>query len=126
MGKPGYGNFYTETVGGKKRFVNAHRAAWIATHGEIPDSMQVCHRCDNRACINPDHLWLGTVAENLADMSSKGRSCVGERNGSSRLTDRQRRTIRAALLAGERPRVLAERFSVHVETIRRQVRVKAR
>lgn len=51
----------------------AHRLAWIAWNGPIPEGMYVLHRCDNRACVNPDHLWLGTYSDNLRDCWAKGR-----------------------------------------------------
>src|SRR5256885_12334914 len=49
----------------------AHRAAWVARHGPIPKGLLVCHRCDVRTCINPDHLFLGTQKDNMADRTAK-------------------------------------------------------
>lgn len=56
-----------------RRTQYAHRAMYIAVHGPIPKGMCVCHACDKPSCIRPDHLWLGTVADNMADKKAKGR-----------------------------------------------------
>ncbi len=57
----------------------AHRTAWVIAHGSIPDRLYVLHRCDVRCCVNPEHLFLGTHADNMADMVAKGRSPRGPR-----------------------------------------------
>jgi hypothetical protein len=58
----------------RMRRLMAHRAAWIARHGPIADGLEVCHRCDERRCCNPDHLYLGSHAENMAEMKVKRRA----------------------------------------------------
>ena len=69
----GYGVIRARRDDGTHTMVAAHRAAWTVTHGAIPDGMLVLHRCDNPPCCNPDHLFLGTDADNMADKCSKGR-----------------------------------------------------
>jgi hypothetical protein len=79
-------------------------------NGPIPEGLFVCHRCDTPACINPDHLFLGTNAQNTADRHAKGRSAAGESNGRAKLTAEQVDGIRA--LRGMPLSAIARRFGM--------------
>lgn len=73
----------------------ASRAYWTMAFGEIPSGLHVLHKCDNRACVNPDHLFLGTNDDNMADMVAKGRQCRGSKNGVAKLTEEDVAIIRS-------------------------------
>jgi hypothetical protein len=116
----GYGRF--SSTRGRHHY--AHRLVWELEFGPIAAGMVVCHRCDNPVCCNPAHLWLGTQAENLADMREKGRrpplekhGQAGERNNQARLTDANVRAIRALHRAGVSQVTLSRTFGVGQTTI---------
>lgn len=96
----GYGriSLRLRTVGKANRDLFAHRVAWELTYGPIPSGLCVLHRCDNRLCVRPDHLFLGTRTDNAADRQSKGRTrtghLYGEKSTVAKLTAEQVRTIR--------------------------------
>ena len=75
----GYGGLSMRRFG--KRPIGAHVAAYMLKVGPVPNGMQVCHKCDNRACCEPSHLFLGTQSENLTDMVAKGRDRHSPRFG---------------------------------------------
>lgn len=80
----GYG-VIRETYPGRQ-MLRAHRVSWEAHNGPIPEDLLVCHHCDNPICCNPDHLFLGTCADNHADRDAKGRQARGEIQHLAKLT----------------------------------------
>lgn len=114
----GYGKIFTNG-----RAENAHRISYSICVGEIPDGMCVCHKCDNRACINPSHLFIGTASDNMIDMYQKGRhrrgcGLIGQKHPSAKLKNEDVLYIRAS---NEDHKTLAEKFSIrtkHVQQIK--------
>lgn len=92
-----------------------HRVAWAHENGPIPAGMHVLHRCDNPPCCNPDHLFIGTNADNMADKKAKGRSRGGV--PPRKLSDDVEDVVRERYRGGETQQALAEEFGVSQMTV---------
>lgn len=134
--KEGYGRVRVPFLSYEER---THRVAWVMTNGPIPDGLCVLHKCDNRACCNPDHLFLGTRKDNNEDRDSKGRqargfalseavkrgrrsnpTCIlrGSANGNSRLTEDDVRQMRAEYASGGVTlAALGKKYKLHTSTV---------
>lgn len=109
----GYGAISAQ---GERRTLQAHRVSYELANGPIPAGLHVLHRCDNPACVNPSHLFLGTHAENMSDMAVKGR--IGRR------TKLSPETIRSICVASGSIRSIARRFGVSSDPVRK-IRARA-
>lgn len=109
----GYGSMAIKRV-----TISTHRAMYQLQHGPISSDVFVCHRCDNRLCCNPDHLFSGTQRDNIQDCLAKGRFKTpfgpGEKPGKAKLTNDQVKAIR---LDGRPHRVIAAQYGVDRSTI---------
>ena len=112
----GYGKFSL-----KDRTVLAHRVSFEIFGAKVPQGKVVCHSCDNRLCVNPAHLWLGTQSDNLLDAVAKGRmyrpNTDADNNGNTKLTWDDVRGIRAQVGAGIRQKDIANAYGVSPSTI---------
>ncbi len=108
----GYGKF---KIKGQYRL--AHRLSWQIHYGTIPDKMCILHKCDNRKCVNPVHLFLGTRSDNTNDRHTKGRSARGSQNGRAKLTEDQVLCIKRLLAHDTSRQKLALKFKVGINAI---------
>jgi len=107
----GYGRFYVDG-----EMMQTHRIAYTLTHGPIPPGMEVCHKCDNPQCCNPNHLFLGTHADNMLDMRQKKRARTLATK--VKVTRTLKKQIREAYENEDTTIAsLAERFGVHITTV---------
>lgn len=109
----GYGNFKDG------KFISAHRFSYELANGPIPKGLQVRHSCDTPSCVNPEHLLLGTVIDNMRDRSDRGRAASksGELNGRSVLKAADIPLIKSMAEQGFLLREIAESFCVSIPTI---------
>lgn len=115
--RKGYGRITIE----RRVSDGVHRVSWRLLFGDIPAGMSVCHRCDNRRCVRPEHLFLGTNTDNTADMVAKRRQAKGERQALAKLTASDVTAIRARHAAGEQTKNLAAEYGVAYMTIHNAV-----
>jgi hypothetical protein len=114
LGKNGYGK-----VRWNMNNLTTHRAAYEVFNREIPKNLCVCHTCDNRKCINPEHLWIGSSRENTKDKVKKGRQyCqAGEKSHSANLTWEKVRAIRKLKKEGNTLKTLSEQFDCSISNV---------
>lgn len=142
--RTGYGMLQARKI--SQQPMLAHRVSWELEHGEIKEGLHVLHCCDNPACVRPDHLFLGTQADNNADRHQKGRTASGDKNGArtmpqrnsfvrdggsgfcgerhpmAKLTDRQVADLRAEFAAGVKRSDIADKYGVSVTHVYRLAR----
>ena len=117
----GYGIFWFK---GKPQ--RAHRAAWEIFNGTIPKGKLICHQCDNRICVNTEHLFLGTSADNNRDAREKGRAVFvkGEDHGKSKLTEEQVQMMLMMAAQGVSAAEIGRNFGVCRQTASKILRGK--
>lgn len=103
------------------KYIKAHRLSYEIFNGPIPKGLWVCHSCDIKICVNPEHLWLGTVKDNSGDAAKKGlyRPLLGDENPCCKLSEDEVRAIRKELRNGKRVCELGRKYGVRHTAISR-------
>lgn len=110
IGTRGYGKIGSKDL--------AHRRAYEYAFGNIPKDKLICHKCDNKLCVNPDHFFLGSIAENMKDKVNKNRQAKGSKISSSKLTEENVLEIRRMRIDGKEYQEIADKFGVVWDTIK--------
>jgi hypothetical protein len=120
----GYGKFGKYISTRKMKTVAAHRFAYEMANGAIPDGKVICHKCNNRLCVNPDHLYAGTQLANMADAIRAGthislnqKPLRGEKHPSAKLTNEQAQEMRRLFSEGITKSMLARKYGVANNTV---------
>jgi len=113
-GKKGHGVFQQGRAHGT---ILAHRFSYELHFGPIPIGLCVCHECDNASCVNPKHLFLGTLQDNNRDMYIKGRHAYGERMGTAKNTEQTVQTVRKLVMMGVKQRHISQVFKIPESTL---------
>lgn len=108
----GYGSFWFD-----RKPMYAHRAAYEVVNGPIPPNQMIRHSCDNRMCVNPEHLSLGTAQDNVQDMVDRDRNARGSRDGNAKLDEQQVTEIWTLIQSGSSKTSIANRYGVSRQTI---------
>ena len=115
----GYGHLFDSD---RWAVVGAHIFAYERLHGKVPEGMHVCHSCDNRGCVNPAHLFLGTNTDNRLDSVVKRRHAFGSRHGRAKIDEAQAEAIKQAWKAGgASQKQIAQQFGISQTQVSRIV-----
>ena len=123
--KNGYGHtIIGSRKDGSRRTISTHRLSYMISKGEIPEGYEVCHKCDNPKCINPEHLFVGTRQDNIDDRERKGRNVTftGEEQQMSKLTKKAVKDARwERAYKGTSYQMLADRYGVSKKTMQNAI-----
>jgi hypothetical protein len=109
---------YRQGNKGKNYNFEAHRVAYLLKHGSLPENLLVCHKCDNRICVNPKHLFLGTYQDNSSDMVTKNRQIIGQHIKGAKLSPENVYEIRQMRRAGVPVKDVASQFGIHRQNVK--------